>query len=174
MDLKKLGNNNRQSFELSSINRKDKWTIKELQILVRENLTDYEKVKKLPQRTDGSVRIKRRRMGYKSRKVIFHRQFKTLGYVLVRKNGSYQRRCRLVLEESLGRKLLPTEIVHHINGNKEDDRPENLYLYDSIKQHTQVHYQTMEVIKCLMEKNIVQFKKGKYYVQPGLQGAVCV
>lgn len=41
------------------------------------------------------------------------------------------RRCRLVMEEMLGRKLLPNETVHHRNGDKLDDRPENLELWAS-------------------------------------------
>jgi hypothetical protein len=41
------------------------------------------------------------------------------------------RRCRLVMEEKIGRPLLPDETVHHKNGNKLDDRPDNLELWAS-------------------------------------------
>lgn len=55
------------------------------------------------------------------------------GYVFILKPShpraradGYVKRAWLVLEEKLGRYLLPGSDVHHINGIKDDDRPENV------------------------------------------------
>jgi predicted transcriptional regulator len=46
---------------------------------------------------------------------------------------------RLVMEEKLGRYLTPKEVVHHVNKDTLDNRPENLVLYDSNARHLQEH-----------------------------------
>jgi hypothetical protein len=53
-------------------------------------------------------------------------------------NGFYVYEHRYVMEQTLGRLLLPGETVHHINGDGLDNRPDNLEVLtnsDHIKKH---------------------------------------
>ncbi len=45
----------------------------------------------------------------------------------------------LVAEKKLGRHLLPGEVVHHKNHKKDDNRPENIRIFDSPGAHTKYH-----------------------------------
>lgn len=54
------------------------------------------------------------------------------------KDNSYILRSHLVLEKHMGILLTSNDIVHHINGIKDDDRIDNLQLL-SRSQHIEIH-----------------------------------
>ena len=57
------------------------------------------------------------------------------------KRGSYAgKKHRREMEKILGRLLLPNEDVHHINGIRDDNRPENLVVMNH-SDHLRLHWQ---------------------------------
>jgi hypothetical protein len=47
---------------------------------------------------------------------------------------------RLVAEQTLGRYLKPREVVHHINGDKADNRPENIVVCATQGDHIRLDH----------------------------------
>jgi len=69
------------------------------------------------------------------------------GYVWVRDgSGPPIAEHRLVAEQTLGRKLLSSEIVHHINRDKTDNRWENLEIMTR-GEHLKEHYPQIEAAR---------------------------
>jgi hypothetical protein len=63
---------------------------------------------------------------------------KSNGYVYIKTENGYKKRCIILIEQKIGRELIKNEVVHHINGIKDDDRIENLQLLTK-GQHSSVH-----------------------------------
>lgn len=52
-------------------------------------------------------------------------------------NGRHAHRA--IAEQLLGRPLKNGEVVHHIDGNKRNNRPENLMIFSSQAEHARWH-----------------------------------
>lgn len=57
------------------------------------------------------------------------------GYIYIWRNGRHVYEHRWLVEQFIGRKLLPTEQVHHKNGIRDDNRLSNLELCRDQKDH---------------------------------------
>ena len=65
---------------------------------------------------------------------------KSTGYIFVYlRNGERTREHRIVAESMLGRRLKKGEVVHHINGDPSDNRPQNLEIFASHAEHMKIH-----------------------------------
>jgi hypothetical protein len=67
-------------------------------------------------------------------------------YKVIKINGKSYREHRHLMEKHLGRKLGPDETIHHINGNKKDNRLSNLKVINR-SEHSKLYNPPAKMVK---------------------------
>lgn len=83
--------------------------------------------------------------------------------------GEIKRRFEhsVVAEAKVNRPLRDREVVHHIDLNKENNDPENLFVCEDNKQHRRLHGQLERLAGKLVQKGVVGFNEEtkEYYIK---------
>ena len=70
---------------------------------------------------------------------------------------------RKLVETVIGRKLLPTELVHHCNGHHTNCKIDNLYVFDGKGKHLKHHIEmgtiAMGLARCYTDEYILKYVK---------------
>lgn len=81
-------------------------------------------------------------------------------YSIITINGKNIKKHRYIIEKIIGRTLNKKEIIHHINGDKQDNRIENLYICKDRTEHTKIHiYETIVTSNIYGNKNNSRSKR---------------
>ncbi len=114
------------------------WTEEEEQVIRDEFPYGGSKAvqEKLPHRAITAIQKHAQKIGVKQGVKFFHIND---GYIVLEaKRGQKFHLHRLIMEAKLGRRLRPDEIVHHIDGNKMNNHPDNLAITNR-SEHAKIH-----------------------------------
>lgn len=90
---------------------------------------------------------------------------KRSGYVRVYNGRVYVYEHTLIAEKMLGRPLVQNEVVHHLNGDPADNRPENLRVL-SRSEHKLYHLQLEAIGLALLRSGHVRITDSGYELDP--------
>lgn len=87
------------------------------------------------------------------------------GYIVIKVypgRGQWKLEHIIVMESLLGRKLSKDECVHHIDGNKKNNLPNNLHLCPSRAAHQKIHHSQDTLFRSLFQAGLISFREGRY------------
>lgn len=69
----------------------------------------------------------------------------------------------VIAEKKYGRLIKKSEPIHHIDFDRTNNNPDNLYLCRNHKKHRDIHCSLEEIARELFRKGKLGFKDGSYY-----------
>ncbi len=69
----------------------------------------------------------------------------------------------VIAEKKYGREIKKGEPIHHIDFDRLNNNPDNLYICENHTEHQDLHYSLEEVARELFRQGKLGFKDGKYY-----------
>lgn len=156
----------RLGLKLSKLSRNDvyTWTSEELQVLKENHLLPDHEINVLLPRFSLS-QIVRKRLDLGLRKHTYQPYLQSSYYQRFHE-GKRVWVHKEVVEQKIGRKLVKGEMVHHINGCKTDNHPDNLFLCSDRNHHGLVHGQLEQISFELIKQGLIKFdhQTGKYFI----------
>lgn len=95
-------------------------------------------------------------------------------HTLPDKIGGYYREHKIFKELEIQRSLQGNELIHHVDGNKINNKLENLYICDGHFEHRKVHGQLERISMELVRLGLISFnhKIGEYYIDPIIRESI--
>lgn len=93
-----------------------------------------------------------------------YRQVRIPDHPFSRGKGGWFDQHRAIAEILLERALTPREEIHHINGDKCDNRPENLYVAPTKRAHMLAHSSLQKAAYRAVKLGLITFNDGRYEV----------
>jgi hypothetical protein len=88
--------------------------------------------------------------------------------------GGYYKEHRILKELEIGRELSDREIIHHVDGDKINNKLENLFVCNGQFEHRKLHGQLERVAMGLVRSGLISFdhKIGEYFIDPNIREVI--
>jgi len=140
-----------------------RWTLEEDEIILNRGEEGLRETSKRMGRHESDTSERAIKLGKPFRGIEYHNKD---GYVQKRiPNGDGTRKTIWkhieIVEGVIGRSLLPGELVHHIDCQKGNNEPDNLWLCKSIGKHSLAHRSVEKLLPDLIRNGIIYFDREK-------------
>lgn len=73
--------------------------------------------------------------------------------------AAYKKEHKILVEKNIGRAMLKEEVIHHIDGDKLNNKLDNLQLCSSDKEHRDLHNSLERIAFQLVRSGLIEFNK---------------